>query len=55
VPNGDEEAGSSQEKKGQIKFGCLHPFLIEDYNHEVNTIVEFSTSYVSRCTVGLNL
>jgi hypothetical protein len=33
----------------------LHPFLIEDYNHEVNTIVEFSTSYVSRCTVGLNL
>jgi hypothetical protein len=55
VPNRDEEAGSSQERRGQIIFGCLYPILLEDYNHAVNTIVQFSSSYISRCTVGLNV
>jgi hypothetical protein len=55
VPNRDEEAGSSQERRGQIIFGCLYPILLEDYNHAVNTIVHFSSSYLSRFTVGLNV
>jgi hypothetical protein len=55
VPNRDEEAGSSQERRGQIIFGCLYPILLEDYNHAVNTIVHFSSSYLFRFTVGLNV